>query len=46
MGIFNKMDENVLIVGFLSYKPNVYKFLYNLSCQISETMLSTDIALV
>ena len=44
--IFNKTYENTVTVGFLSYKPNVYKFLYNLACQLSETMLFTDVALV
>ena len=29
--------------AFLSYKPNVYEFLYNLSCQISETTLLTNV---
>ena len=26
--------------AFLSYKPNVYEFLYNLSCQLSETVVN------
>ena len=38
------MYENTVTVGFLSYKPNVYEFLYNLSCQLSDTMLFTDVA--
>ena len=38
------MYENTVTVGFLSYKPNVYEFLCNLSCQLSETMLFTDVA--
>ena len=33
-------------VGFLSYKPNIYKFLYNATCQISETWLFSDVATV
>ena len=40
------MCENTLTVGFLSYKPNIYEFLYNLSCQLSETMLFTDMAMI
>ena len=35
-----------MLLGFLSYNPNVYEFLYNLSCQLSETMLFTYVALV
>ena len=31
-------------VGFLSYKPNIYEFLYNVTCQISETWLFSDVA--
>ena len=31
-------------VGFLSYKPNIYEFLYNVLCQISETWLFSDVA--
>ena len=46
MWIFNELYESTVTVGFLSYKPNVYEFLYNLSCQLSETMLFTDVALV
>ena len=44
--IFNKIYENTVTVGFLSYKSNVYKFLYILACQLSETMLFTDVASV
>ena len=42
--IFDNMYENTVTMGFLSYKPNVYEFLCNLSCQLSETMLFTDMA--
>ena len=38
------MYENTVTVGFLSYKPNVYEFLYDLSCQLSESRLFTDAA--
>ena len=31
-------------VGFLSYKPNIYEFLYNVTCQISQTWLFRDVA--
>ena len=31
-------------VGFLSYKPNIYEFLCNITCQISETWLFSDVA--
>ena len=31
-------------VGFLSYKPNIYEFLYNVTCQISETWLFSFLA--
>ena len=31
-------------MDFLSYNPTVYKFLYNLSYQLLETMLFTDVA--
>ena len=30
-------------VGFLSYKPNIYEFLYNVTSQISETWLFSDV---
>ena len=40
------MYENTVTVGFLFYKPTVYEFLYNLTCQFSEAMLFTDVALV
>ena len=33
-------------VGFLSYKPNIYQFLYNVTCEISETWLFSDVAQV
>ena len=28
----------------MSYKPNIYKFLYNVTCPISETWLFSDVA--
>ena len=31
-------------MGFLSYKPNIYEFLYNLNCQISKTFMFSGIA--
>ena len=37
------MDEGVVTVGFLCYKHNVHEFLYNVFCQISETMLFTNV---
>ena len=37
------MYENNVTVDVLSYKPNVYEFLYNLSCQVSGTVLFTDV---
>ena len=40
------MYENTVTMNFLSYKANVYEFLYNSSCQLSETMLFTDLASV
>ena len=33
------MYDNTVTVGFLSYKPNVYEFLYDLSGQLSETVV-------
>ena len=38
------MESENLTVGFLSYKPDIYEFLYNISCQISETLMFTDVA--
>ena len=38
------MEGETLTVRLLTYKPNIYEFLYNISCQISETMLFTDVA--
>ena len=38
------MESENLTVGFLSYKPNIYDFLYNISCQISETLMFADVA--
>ena len=37
------MHKRTVTIGFLSYKPNFYEFLYNLSCQLSETTLFTDV---
>ena len=31
------MEGEIRAVGFLSYKPDIYEFLYDISCQISET---------
>ena len=38
------MMRDRLEVEILSYKPNRYKFLYNVTCQISETWLFSDVA--
>ena len=38
------MESENLTVGFLSYKPDIYEFLYNISYQISETLMFTDVA--
>ena len=38
------MESENLTVGFLSYKPDIYEFLYNISCQISETLMFTNVA--
>ena len=40
----NKMIRERVEVGFLSYKPNIYEFLYNVTCQISETWLFSNVA--
>ena len=40
------MIRDKVEVGFLSCKPNIYEFLYNVACQISETCLFSDVALV
>ena len=40
------MESENLTVGFLSYKPNICEFLYNILCQISETLMFTDVALI
>ena len=40
----NKMIRDRVEVGFLSYKPNIYEFLYNVTCRISETWLFGDVA--
>ena len=37
------MIQDRVEVGFLSYKPNIYEFLYNVTCQISETWLFSDV---
>ena len=39
-----KMIRDRVEVGFLSYKPNIYEFLYNVTCQISETWRFSDLA--
>ena len=38
------MWGNNKIVGFLNYKPNIYEFKYNITCQISESLLFSDVA--
>ena len=38
------MERESVTVGFLSYKPNVYQFMYNVSCQLANTFLFTDVA--
>ena len=38
------MDEGIVTIGFLCYKSNVHEFLHNVFCQISETMLFTNVA--
>ena len=38
------MWGNNKIVGFLNYKPNIYEFMYNITCQISESLLFSDAA--
>ena len=38
------MDKGIVTIGFLCYKPNVHEFLHNVFCQISETMLFTNVA--
>ena len=35
-----------ILLPWAFYLTNVYEFLYNLSWQLSETMLLTDVALV
>ena len=37
------MESENLTVGFLSYKPDIYEFLYNISYQISETLMFTGV---
>ena len=37
------MDDEILTVGFLSYTPDIYEFLHNFSCQISETLMFTEV---
>ena len=37
------MIRDRMEVGLLSYKPNIYEFLYNVTCQISETWLFSDV---
>ena len=38
------MWGNNKIVGFLNYKPNIYEFMYNITCQIWESLLFSDAA--
>ena len=38
------MWRNKVTVGFLNYKPNIYKFMYSITCQISELLLFSDVA--
>ena len=38
------MEGETLTVGFLSCKPNIYEFLYNVSCQISDTFMFSEVA--
>ena len=40
------MERESVTVDFLSYKPDVYQFMYNVSCQIANTFLFTDVAAV
>ena len=40
------MERESVTVGFLSYKPDVYQFIYNVSCQIANTFLFTDVEAV
>ena len=37
------MERESVTVGFLSYKPDVYQFMDNLSCQIANTFLFTEV---
>ena len=37
------MEGETLTVGFLSYKPNIYEFLYNVSCQTSDTFMFSNV---
>ena len=38
------MERESVTVGFLSYKPKVYQFMYNVSCQLAITFLFTEVA--
>ena len=37
------MESENLPVGFLSYRLDIYECRYNISCQISETLMFTDV---
>ena len=37
------MERESVTAGFFSYKPDVYQFMYNVSCQIGSTFPFTDI---
>ena len=38
------MRTNNVTVGFLNYKPSIYEFMYNITCQISESLLFSVVA--
>ena len=38
------MERESVTVGFLSYKPDVYHFMYYVSYLIANTFLFTDVA--
>ena len=40
------MTNNFVSLGFLSYKPDTQEFFYNVSCQLSETLLFSAFATV
>ena len=37
------MERESVTVGVFSYKPDVYQFIYNVSCQIGSTFPFTDV---